>query len=270
MDPHVRDHHDAANDLLAPIHERMPVVLAEDAWDTWLDPSVSDVATLERLLAPAPDEWFTVVRGKHRVSTSPTTTMLISWSPRRRRVRRMELSEYLDAITNESVALADAAERGDLDAKVPSCPDWTLAQLVAHIGEVQQWARIIVEQRASERISRRTLPAAPTGADLIPWFRGRVRSSSPHWRRRTLPLRCGPSPTTRPRGFWFRRQAHEVAVHRWDAELATGDPAPIAAELAADGVDEWLGLLRGGGPRGPSAMGKPCTSTAPTPRVSGS
>ena len=49
----------AANDLLAPIHERMPVVLAEDAWDTWLDPSVTDVATLERLLAPAPDEWFT-------------------------------------------------------------------------------------------------------------------------------------------------------------------------------------------------------------------
>ena len=57
-----------ANDLLAPIHERMPVVLAEDAWDTWLDPSVSDVATLERLLAPAPDEWFTAYAVSTRVN----------------------------------------------------------------------------------------------------------------------------------------------------------------------------------------------------------
>jgi putative SOS response-associated peptidase YedK len=57
-----------ANDLLAPIHERMPVVLAEKAWDTWLDPSVSDVATLEPLLAPAPDEWFTAYAVSTRVN----------------------------------------------------------------------------------------------------------------------------------------------------------------------------------------------------------
>jgi uncharacterized protein (TIGR03083 family) len=158
----------------------------------------------------------------------------------------MELPQYLDAITYESVALADAAERGDLDAQVPSCPDWTLARLVAHIGEVQQWARILVEQRASERISRRTLPAAPSGADLIPWFREQAPQlvatlaatdpSTPMW---TFTA----DQTAR---FWSRRQAHEVAVHRWDAELTAGDPAPIAAELAADGVDEWLGLLPAG------------------------
>jgi putative SOS response-associated peptidase YedK len=57
-----------ANDLLAPIHERMPVVLAEDAWDTWLDPSVDDAATVERLLAPAPDEWFTAYEVSTRVN----------------------------------------------------------------------------------------------------------------------------------------------------------------------------------------------------------
>ena len=44
--------------------------------------------------------------------------------------------------------------------------------------------------------------------------------------------------------FWFRRQAHEVAVHRWDAQLAAGDAAPIETELAADGVDERLEMLR--------------------------
>src|SRR5215467_3594765 len=56
----------------------------------------------------------------------------------------MELSEYLDAITRESGALADAAERAGLDAPVPSCPDWTVADLLVHLGGVQQWARITV------------------------------------------------------------------------------------------------------------------------------
>ncbi|MEX1007811.1 MAG: SOS response-associated peptidase [Acidimicrobiia bacterium] len=57
-----------ANELLAPIHDRMPVVLAEDAWDTWLDPKNEDVATLERLLVPAPDEWFEAYEVSTRVN----------------------------------------------------------------------------------------------------------------------------------------------------------------------------------------------------------
>jgi uncharacterized protein (TIGR03083 family) len=44
-------------------------------------------------------------------------------------------------------------------------------------------------------------------------------------------------------GFWYRRQAHETAMHRVDAELAAGDAHAIDAELAADGVDELLGIV---------------------------
>jgi putative SOS response-associated peptidase YedK len=47
----------AANDLMAPIHDRMPVVLAPEDWDTWLDPE-TDPARAQRLLVPAPSEWF--------------------------------------------------------------------------------------------------------------------------------------------------------------------------------------------------------------------
>lgn len=43
--------------------------------------------------------------------------------------------------------------------------------------------------------------------------------------------------------FWNRRMAQEAAVHRWDAENAVGDPGPIDAELAADGIDEFLGAF---------------------------
>jgi uncharacterized protein (TIGR03083 family) len=44
-------------------------------------------------------------------------------------------------------------------------------------------------------------------------------------------------------GFWSRRQAVETTVHRWDAEHAIGATHPIGAELAADGLDEFLEVL---------------------------
>jgi putative SOS response-associated peptidase YedK len=60
-----------ANELLAPIHDRMPVVLPEDAWDAWLDPTPATgdrVATLDRLLVPAPDDWFELYAVSDRVN----------------------------------------------------------------------------------------------------------------------------------------------------------------------------------------------------------
>jgi putative SOS response-associated peptidase YedK len=45
-----------ANDLLAPIHDRMPVILPESAWDTWLDSENHDTEALARLLVPAADD----------------------------------------------------------------------------------------------------------------------------------------------------------------------------------------------------------------------
>ena len=45
----------SANELMAPIHDRMPVVLPPDAWERWLDPDLEDIAELQGLLVPAPD-----------------------------------------------------------------------------------------------------------------------------------------------------------------------------------------------------------------------
>lgn len=155
----------------------------------------------------------------------------------------MELNEYLDAIERESAALADAAERAGLDAPVPSCPEWATADLVAHIGEVQQWARLTVEQRATERISRRTLPSAPPGPELVPWFREQAPA--------LVATLAATDPATpvwswtddNTAYFWFRRQANEVAVHRWDAGRADGRAPAIDATLAAEGIDESLAML---------------------------
>lgn len=44
------------NDLMATIHDRMPVILPPSAWDEWLDPDNAEVATLGKLLVPAPSQ----------------------------------------------------------------------------------------------------------------------------------------------------------------------------------------------------------------------
>jgi putative SOS response-associated peptidase YedK len=57
-----------ANKLLAPIHARMPVVLAASTWDVWLDPGNEDVTALRKLLVPAPAMLFELCPVSTRVN----------------------------------------------------------------------------------------------------------------------------------------------------------------------------------------------------------
>jgi len=55
-----------ANDTMAPVHDRMPVLLPHDAWAEWLDPTNQDMAALQHLLVPAPNDVLVM----HAVSTA--------------------------------------------------------------------------------------------------------------------------------------------------------------------------------------------------------
>jgi putative SOS response-associated peptidase YedK len=54
-----------ANATMAPIHDRMPVILPKAMWDVWLDPTNHNVDMLSGLLVPARDDLLTM----HEVST---------------------------------------------------------------------------------------------------------------------------------------------------------------------------------------------------------
>jgi putative SOS response-associated peptidase YedK len=56
----------AANNTMAPVHDRMPVILPATAWKRWLDPANDDIESLQELLVPAPDSLLTM----HKVSTA--------------------------------------------------------------------------------------------------------------------------------------------------------------------------------------------------------
>jgi putative SOS response-associated peptidase YedK len=56
------------NELMRPIHDRMPVLLPHESWDPWLDPAVSDVERLRALLRPAPADTMEAIPVSRRVN----------------------------------------------------------------------------------------------------------------------------------------------------------------------------------------------------------
>lgn len=49
-----------ANELIAMLHDRMPVILPKESFDTWLDPDLHDPESLKELLVPSPPEMLTM------------------------------------------------------------------------------------------------------------------------------------------------------------------------------------------------------------------
>jgi uncharacterized protein (TIGR03083 family) len=170
--------------------------------------------------------------------------------------------DHVDALADEIDVFPAAIERGDPDAPVPTCPDFALRDLVHHTSGVQRWATRIVRERASGPIDEELEAVAggwPGDEDLAAWFRaGHVLlvdalRAAPEDAEIWAFLRTAPN----GRGFWARRQLHETTIHRVDAELSSGAVSPIAADVAADGIDE---LLTGFLPRRSSRL-RPETSS---------
>ncbi|MEO5840691.1 MAG: SOS response-associated peptidase [Acidimicrobiales bacterium] len=49
-----------ANETMAPVHNRMPVILPPDKWAQWLDPDMQDTDALAEFLVPAPASLLTL------------------------------------------------------------------------------------------------------------------------------------------------------------------------------------------------------------------
>ncbi|MFG3015006.1 maleylpyruvate isomerase family mycothiol-dependent enzyme [Streptomyces cinerochromogenes] len=157
----------------------------------------------------------------------------------------METAEFLEILDREGRLLAAAAGAAGTDAKVPTCPEWQVRDLVRHTGAVHRWAAALV---ADGHTTPRPLDDPPEldGAELVDWYRDGHRLLVDTLAAAPADLECWtfhPAPSPSPLAFWTRRQAHETTVHRYDAEAARGGtPSPVARDFAVDGIDE---LLRG-------------------------
>ncbi|GHE07615.1 hypothetical protein GCM10010339_53050 [Streptomyces alanosinicus] len=138
----------------------------------------------------------------------------------------------------------------DLSATVPTCPDWSLEDLVRHMGGALRWVDTLVRTRAQENVPPERVPLAKgpekrgDAAALDEWLAqtgelvvGALREAGPDaevWAFAGVPNA----------GFWARRMTHEITVHRADATLAAGLPYEVAPDIAADAVDEWLQIVQ--------------------------
>jgi uncharacterized protein (TIGR03083 family) len=144
--------------------------------------------------------------------------------------------------------LAEATERfartvatTDAARAVPSCPEWTVRDLVAHLGNVHAWAEQIVRSNDPH------LDEVEPDADLASWYaecadRLRVTLAAvdpdrPTWN--FVGLDAGAS-------FWVRRQLHETTMHTVDLDLARGAAPQVEPAVATDGVLETFEVF---GPR---------------------
>jgi len=177
----------------------------------------------------------------------------------------MDVTDYIGYVASEGDRFATAAEHGDLDVDIAPCDGWDMRALVRHLGLIHLWAAGNVAYTDDDWLDADDIPDMarywpelgsvwPDDADLVAWYRRtkenlvQVLESAPadHHCFSFLPA---PTPVT----MWSRRQASEIAIHRFDAEQARGITTHFEPAFAADMLDE---LLSGFAPRsGSEEMG---------------
>src|SRR5262245_56798411 len=137
----------------------------------------------------------------------------------------MEHAEYVDAVRRKGAALVAAARAAGVDAKVPSCPEWTIGELLSHIGRVQHWVTGIVTSGAQPDHNWRQ-DEAPEPDVRLDWFMQGCEELADALGAHAPADEVWTWSPDHTAGFWARRMAHEVAVHRCDAQGAAGVQAP--------------------------------------------
>ena len=155
---------------------------------------------------------------------------------------------YCDEVITQTGLLRDILQGADLSLTVPTCPDWTLAQLVRHIGgNLRSVETAVRTGRAVEDPSRQVPDVAgPDGDDpvtLDAWlanaaqtFAGTLRNAGPGAEAKVWAFQ-------RNTAFWARRAANDLVIHRADAAGTVHADYTVAPELAADAIDELLELI---------------------------
>jgi uncharacterized protein (TIGR03083 family) len=156
------------------------------------------------------------------------------------------VDDYATALTGQNRMLGELLQDADWSVPVPTCPGWTLLQLLRHVGRGDRWAAQIIADRADASLDPRLVREGRPPADVPGTMRWLAQSPltllaavdavGPGTEVSTF---LGP----RAASWWVRRRLHEATVHRADAAIALGAPYQLSAELAADGISEWLERL---------------------------
>ena len=143
----------------------------------------------------------------------------------------------LAQLTGDGAALRAAAT--DLDKPVPTCPGWTVRDAVEHTAVVYAHKSTVIEGGLNHPPA--SWPPRFDYTDVLEFYDEQLHRVIEALRTRDPATSVWtwyePEQTV---GFWVRRMMQETAVHRADVESAAGPPAHIDAEVAVDGIDEFV------------------------------
>jgi uncharacterized protein (TIGR03083 family) len=162
--------------------------------------------------------------------------------------KTLEFPDLLRLIDERSTAFRSAvASAPHLDAQVPTCPEWTLFDLVQHLGEGRRsWAATIAAgPDAAAKSTSEGAPAAPREREaLLAWSAASTQELLDALREAGPDRGCwtwwGASQSPQTCGAVARHQLQEIAVHTYDAQVTAGATQPLPDEVALDGVEEFL------------------------------
>jgi uncharacterized protein (TIGR03083 family) len=170
--------------------------------------------------------------------------------------------DWLDLIEERSAALRAAVRIAPADARIPGCPDWTVPDLVAHLGGVQRfWAAAVAAGPALRPPADGDVPGRAPAGDLLQWSADSTTGLLDALRAAGADAGCwtwwAESGNASTAGAVARHQVQEAAVHVRDAQEAAGVPEPLPSGLAVDAVDEFLHVRFGsmdGWPHSPARV----------------
>ncbi len=164
----------------------------------------------------------------------------------------LDVSDYIGFVATEGELFASTAEQGDLSVEIPPCPGWEMRDLVRHLGFIHVWAAENVSFPKDDWADVEDLPdltehwpelatSYPDDADLVSWYRKTLANLIQVLESAPADLECFtflPAPT--PLTMWSRRQASEIAIHRFDAQVARDIPSEFDPQFATDMLDELM------------------------------
>jgi uncharacterized protein (TIGR03083 family) len=151
----------------------------------------------------------------------------------------MQYLTHCDHLGREGARFVQLAATASLDAPVPTCPEWSVSDLLAHLGFVHRRAQYWVKVRTTERLSPKimNLSRGPVSAEWmaegIEELVATLRASDPD----DVMWAWGEDQHVR---YWARRLLHETLVHRIDLEGALGVVSVVDNEVGADAIDEFF------------------------------
>ncbi|WP_436533750.1 maleylpyruvate isomerase family mycothiol-dependent enzyme [Actinoplanes sp. HUAS TT8] len=146
----------------------------------------------------------------------------------------LSAERYLSAMESETGRLVAAVGRRDPHEPVPSCPDWSVRDLVTHVGTGHRLSAAVVRAKASKPAPYELIQAPE---DFGPWLAEGAGELVTAVREQGFDTEVWAwVPQHQTTGFWLRRMLHDLIIHRFDVD-PDGD---LDEDLAVDGVADIL------------------------------